>query len=120
MILLLLLVSCSPTDLGEAQTLTPSTLDAHLGSRVTVSGTPTPTRTIEYASDSNTCLLFYFIGNRKLFVEDCTHPQPLSTYTGRLHLLSTLPNSPSIATYYRDRFDLKVIPSTTYVLIPDS
>jgi hypothetical protein len=120
MILLLLLVSCSPTDLGEAQTLTPSTLDAHLGSRVTLTGTPTPTRTIEYTTNEKTCLLFYFIGNRKLFVEDCTNTEPLSTYTGRLHLLSTLPNSRSIAAYYRDRFDLKVIPRTTYVLVPDS
>jgi len=134
----LLLISCSlpPTDLGDAQIVTPATLQAHLGRHVTVTGTPTPTRTVEHGPPGETCRLFYLMGNRKLFVDDCSPaapdsrapdpsrvPEPVEgtpSYTGRLMLFSTLPQASDLSAYYRDHFGIKVVPETTYVIIPDS
>lgn len=118
----LLLISCNlpPTDLGDAQTLTPTTLQAYLGRHVTVTGTPTPTRVVEHGPPGETCRLFYLMGNRKLFVDDCSGSQPASPFTGRLVLFSTLPQASDLSAYYRDHFGIKVVPETTYVIIPDS
>ncbi len=70
----LALIACNPppTNLGDAQTLTTTTLEAHLGARVSVTGTPTPTRVVEHGPPEHTCRLFYLLGNRKLFVDDCS------------------------------------------------
>jgi hypothetical protein len=123
----LLLLSCNPppTDLGDAQTVTPTTLQGYLGRHVTVTGTPTPTRVVEHGPPGETCRLFYLMGNRKLFVDDCSSrvPEPVEgtpSFTGRLMLFSTLPQASDLSAYYRDHFAIKVVPETTYVIIPDS
>ncbi|MBW2263782.1 MAG: hypothetical protein JRG91_17610 [Deltaproteobacteria bacterium] len=118
----LALVACNPppTHLGDAQILTTATLEAHLGTHVTVTGTPTPTRVVEHGPPSRTCRLFYMLGNRKLFVDDCSGAEQTSPFTGRLVLFSTLPKAAELAAYFRDQFGIKVVPSTTYVIVTDS
>jgi hypothetical protein len=119
--LALLLISCStPTDLGDAQSLTPTTLRTYLDRRVTVHGTPTPTRTVEITSGDSKCLVYYYLGNRKLFVMDCASETPPDSSTGHLRRFSTLPSSDSLVEYYASRFDISINPSTTFVIIPDS
>ena len=119
---LLLLVSCNPppVNLGDARTLTTATLQAHLGAHVRVTGTPTPTRVVEHGVEHHSCRLFYLLGNRKLFVDDCSGFEPSSPFTGRLVLFSTLPQADELAAYFHDHFGIKVIPATTYVIVTDS
>ncbi len=125
----LALIACNPppTNLGEAQTLTTTTLEAHLGTLVTVTGTPTPTRVVEHGPPEHVCRLFYLLGNRKLFVDDCggpgsRAPEPVegTPFTGRLMLFSTLPQAAQLSAYFRDHFGIKVVPATTYVIVTDS
>jgi hypothetical protein len=128
----LVLLSCNPppTNLGDAQTLTTSTLEAHLGTHVSVTGTPTPTRIVEHGAPEKICFLFYLLGNRKLFVDDCSSVSPdsvslslskgHSSFTGRLVLFSTLPQAPELSAYFRDNFGIKIVPETTYVIVTDS
>lgn len=118
LLLLLLLFACAPptstpTDLGEASTLTSTHLDAHLGHVVTVHGDPTPTRAVQ----NGTCRLYYIIGNRHVFINDCVSTDTLpTTHTGRLEPFSNLPQSRAIADFYATRFGLTVDPDTAYVI----
>jgi hypothetical protein len=122
MILLLLLLSAcsscssptaSATDLGNVQTLTSAHLEAHLGSHVTIQGTPTPTAVVQ----SGDCRVYYLIGNRSVLIDDCTPPTDTvpTTFTGRLDRFSSLPSSTEIRAFYLDRFDIK-LPGTAYVV----
>ncbi len=115
LLILLLLFSCDPpralpsTDLGEARTLTAQHMEAHVDTRVTVTGTPTPTRIVTHGD----CRLYYLIDNRQLFVDDCTGSPTLpASFTGWLEPFDSLPDAPALSSYYRDHFDMEISRST--------
>jgi len=125
----LALVACKdpePVDLGDVQTLPNEHLEAHLGKPVIVHGFPNPTRVIEYQDPKglHMCSFFYLVGNRNLFLEDCTGevlPEDATSddiptsFTGKLSTFGSHHSADTITDYFLGTFGIE-IPESAYVL----